>query len=150
MEITEVRIRLLESRRDRLRAYATITFNNTFVVRDLRVIEGGRGIFVAMPSRRLADRCPRCACKNHLRAVYCNDCGARLPTGRVQKDITGRPRLHCDVCHPVNKDARQQLEDVILNRFREENSRKKQGLYQPPPEDEYEVEDDGHFEMIYE
>lgn len=148
MEITEVRIRLLEARRDRLRAYATITFDNTFVVRDLRVIEGGRGIFVAMPSRRLADRCPRCAGKNHLRADYCNDCGTRLPGGRVPRDASGRQRLHCDVCHPVNKDARNGLERTVIHRFHEELSRKQAGLYQPPPDDEYEVEDDGHLEMM--
>jgi len=146
VQITEVRIRLLDSRRDRLRAYATITFQHTFVVRDLRIIEGGRGIFVAMPSRRLADRCPRCACKNHLRAIFCNDCGVRLPSGRVKKDSHGRARLHCDICHPVNKDSRLRVEEIVLARFREEVLKRDQGIYQPPPDEDFEFEEGTDYE----
>lgn len=147
MQITEVKIRLLDSRRDRLRAYVTITIDHVFVIRDLRIIEGGHGTFIAMPSRRLADRCPRCSCKNNLQASYCNDCGNRLPAGRVQRDASGRPRLHCDVCHPVNREARHLIERVIMDRFREECALKSAGNYNPPPDDEFEVEDDGHYEL---
>jgi stage V sporulation protein G len=146
MDITEVRIRLLDARRDRLRAYATITLDQTFVVRDLRIIEGGRGVFVAMPSRRLADRCPRCACKNHLRAEFCNECGVKLPTGRVKKDAQGRARLHCDVCHPVNREARERFEGVVLARYYEEMEKHKHGLYKPPPGEDFEFEEGAEYD----
>ncbi len=57
MEITEVRIKLMEESEDRLRAFCSITFDNCFVVRDLKIIEGSHGPFVAMPSRKLTHRC---------------------------------------------------------------------------------------------
>ena len=51
MEITEVRIKLMENPEDRLRGFCSITFDDCFVVRDLKIIEGNNGPFVAMPSR---------------------------------------------------------------------------------------------------
>ncbi len=53
MEITEVQIFPVADRA--LKAYATITIDDCFVVRDLKIIEGRKGIFVAMPSRRRKD-----------------------------------------------------------------------------------------------
>jgi stage V sporulation protein G len=54
MEITEVRVFPVSSE-ERLKAYATITIDNAFLVRDLRVISGNTGLFVAMPSRKMKD-----------------------------------------------------------------------------------------------
>lgn len=54
MEITEVRI-FLVTNEERLKAYATITIDNVFVIRDLRIINGNNGLFVAMPSRKMKD-----------------------------------------------------------------------------------------------
>lgn len=53
MNITEVRVYPVEE--ERLRAYATITFDDCFVVRNLKVIQGNNGLFVAMPSKRRRD-----------------------------------------------------------------------------------------------
>ena len=53
MEITEVRISLRED--DKLKAFASITFDDCFVIRGLKIIEGSNGTFVAMPSRRRND-----------------------------------------------------------------------------------------------
>ena len=53
MKITEVRITLRDD--GKLRAFASITFDDCFVVRGLKVIEGNTGLFVAMPSRRRPD-----------------------------------------------------------------------------------------------
>lgn len=55
MEITEVRVYPVAHEDDRLLAYATLTFDDAFVVRDLRVIRGNTGLFVAMPSRKRQD-----------------------------------------------------------------------------------------------
>lgn len=52
MNITEVRVRKVDFE-GKTRAVASITFDDTFVVHDLRVIEGDRGLFVAMPNRKL-------------------------------------------------------------------------------------------------
>ncbi len=56
LEITEVRVTLREDEQnDRLKAFATMTLNNSFVIRGLKVIQGTNGVFVAMPSRRRPD-----------------------------------------------------------------------------------------------
>ncbi len=51
MELTDVRVRKIEGD-GRLRAYATITFDDCFVVHNVKIIDGHGGLFVAMPNRR--------------------------------------------------------------------------------------------------
>lgn len=53
MEITEVKVYPVNE--ERLKAYATITIDNCFVIRDLKVILGNEGLFVAMPSKKRKD-----------------------------------------------------------------------------------------------
>jgi stage V sporulation protein G len=53
MEITEVKV--FPVNEDRLKAYVSITIDNCFVVRDLKIIEGTGGLFVAMPSKKRKD-----------------------------------------------------------------------------------------------
>lgn len=54
MNITEVRVKKMENE-GRMRAVASITFDNAFVVRGIRIIEGDKGLFIAMPSRKTRD-----------------------------------------------------------------------------------------------
>lgn len=53
LQITEVRIALRDD--DKLKAFASMTFNDAFVIRGLKIIEGTNGMFVAMPSRKKPD-----------------------------------------------------------------------------------------------
>ncbi len=132
MEITEVRIKLLpqhNAHEDRLRAFCTVTFENAVVVRDLKIIEGQNGFFVAMPSRKLTSRCPRCSAKNHLRARFCNDCGAHLKPQTVTED--NRLRFHADIAHPINARTRGMMEKCILEGYHQELESSKQPGYQP-------------------
>lgn len=55
MKITDVRLRKVNNPDTRMKALASITFDDSFVVHDLRVIDGNNGMFVAMPSKRTAD-----------------------------------------------------------------------------------------------
>jgi len=54
MKVTDVRLRRVDTE-GRMRAIASITFENAFVVHDIRVIDGNDGLFVAMPSKRTPD-----------------------------------------------------------------------------------------------
>ena len=54
MEITDIRVHKIESE-GKLRAVASVTFDDVFVVHDIKVIEGEKGMFIAMPSRKAAD-----------------------------------------------------------------------------------------------
>ncbi len=117
MNITEVRVKLMRNRSDRLRAFCSITIDDDFVVHDLRVIEGRSGFFVAMPSRKLTDNCPRCGGKNELRAEYCNECGAKLDEGRADRKSE---KVHVDVAHPINTECREQVQQRVLTAYQEE------------------------------
>ncbi len=125
MVITEVRIKLVEENNERLMAFCSVTFDNAFVIRDLKIIEGTKGLFVAMPSRKLTDRCSHCGCKNHLRARFCNNCGHKLDENRAGRDPDGRAKLHADIAHPINSSCREVLQSAIVKAYHEERERAK-------------------------
>jgi stage V sporulation protein G len=129
MELTEIRIKLIQDKGDKLRAFASITIDQTLVIRDLKIIEGGNGLFVAMPSRKLCDRCPACGGKNHLRARFCNDCGSRLRDYRGRIDERGRPRLYADIAHPISQHARDFVQGSVIRAYKHELERSKQEGY---------------------
>ncbi len=131
MQITEVRVKLVEDPGEKkLLAFCTITFDNEYVVRDLKIINGPKGPFVAMPSRKLADRCS-CGAKNHLRSRYCNECGRQLNPNRAGRDERGRAKLHTDIAHPINARSRQAIEAKILDSYHREVERSKHPGYRP-------------------
>jgi len=55
MNVTEVRVFPVKKEDDKLKAFATITLDSCFVIRDLKVIHGNSGLFIAMPSRKKKD-----------------------------------------------------------------------------------------------
>lgn len=125
MEISEVRIKLMEDNNERLLAFCSVTFENSFVVRDLKIIEGTKGLFVAMPSRKLTDRCTHCGYKNHLRSRFCNQCGGKLDEDRATRSIDGRAKLHADIAHPINSSCREKMQTEILRAYGGELERSK-------------------------
>lgn len=82
MEITDVRVRKITGE-GKLRAVASVTLDNAFAVHDIKIIEGDKGLFIAMPSRRMTD---------------------------------GEYR---DIVHPIHSEFRTQLQQVILDSYRE-------------------------------
>lgn len=136
MQLSEIRISLCPPHSGRLRAFCSLTFDNTFVIRDVKLIEGNDGLFLAMPARKLCDRCKRCGEKNHLRARYCNNCGLRLDENRYLRTASGnaapgRVKLHADIAHPIHPGCRQEIEQKVLAAYREELEKSKQPGYQP-------------------
>jgi stage V sporulation protein G len=93
MNITEVRVSLREDAK--LKAFASITLDNSFVIRGLKIIEGKTGTFVAMPSRKRKD-------------------------GEYQ-----------DIAHPINNEAREEMERIVLAEYRKELRRAK--VEEEPP-----------------
>jgi stage V sporulation protein G len=80
MNITDIRLKKIDNG-SKMKAIASVTFDDAFVVREIRVIEGQNGLFVAMPSRK-------------------------TPTGEFK-----------DIAHPINADARQLIQDAILEEY---------------------------------
>ncbi|BBM84125.1 SpoVG family protein [Candidatus Uabimicrobium amorphum] len=118
MEITEVKVKVVESKNDRLQAFCSITIDNCFVIRDLKIIEGAKGAFVAMPSRKIMGKCPHCSAKNHIKARFCNECGVQLTEGDKAKGA----KLHADIAHPINSECRNLLQDKILEVYEKEKA----------------------------
>ena len=141
MDITEIRVKMVGDNADRLKAFCSITIDSEFVIRDLKVIDGINGIFVAMPSRKLADRCPKCGYKNHLRAHFCNDCGTKLGDNRAAKDLQGRAKLHADVAHPINAVCRDRVQKAVIEAYQDELQRSQEPGYAPPKYDD-DLDDD--------
>ena len=83
MQITDVRIRKVE-KEGKMKAIVSITIDEEFVVHDIKVIEGEKGLFIAMPSRKASD---------------------------------GEYR---DIAHPINSKTRDEIQTLILNRYKEE------------------------------
>jgi stage V sporulation protein G len=137
MEITEVRIKLMEDSDDRLQAFCSITFDNCFVVRDLKIIDGTNGPFVAMPSRKLTRHCHSCGSKNHLKAQYCNQCGSRLHEDRTARDAEGRAKLYADIAHPINSQCREMIQSRVIAEYRTELERSQQPGYVSRYDDDY-------------
>jgi stage V sporulation protein G len=131
MQITEVRVRLVSNKDDRLKAFCSMTMDDEFVVRDIKVIDGAGGYFVAMPSRKMSGRCSKCGGKNHLGAKFCNNCGTRLPQNRVRRDPRGRVKLHADVAHPISVECRQRIQEALIGAYEEELERSKEPGYKP-------------------
>jgi stage V sporulation protein G len=135
VEITEVRVKLMDEPGERLQAFCSITFDDSFVVRDLKIIEGSTGPFVAMPSRKLTAHCPQCRCKNHLRAAFCNQCGGRLKEQQAIKDEEGRAKLYADIAHPINSTCREMIQERVIRAFAEEKERSRMPGYVPSYDD---------------
>ena len=141
MDITEVRVKLMEDSDDRLQGFCSITFDDSFVVRDLKIIEGTNGPFVAMPSRKLTAHCPKCGCKNHLRSGFCNQCGLRLKDDLAMKDQDGRAKLYADIAHPINSECREMIQNRVIAEYRSERDRSTQPGYVSRYDDFYDFEE---------
>ena len=119
MDITEIRIMKKEDQTKKLRAFVNVTFDESFVVRDMKVVEGSKGLFVAMPSRRLKVNCPQCRYKISIGSRFCSHCGAKLPDlrGEVRG---GKDSGHKDIAHPITLEFREKLQQVILDAYNQQ------------------------------
>jgi len=141
MQITEVRIKLVGHSEDRLLAFCSITFDFAFVVRDLKIIEGTQGLFVAMPSRKITAPCFSCGYKNALRAAYCNRCGVDIREVTDPRVDEGRRSMYADIAHPIHADCRDMIERAVLAEYQVELERAKSPDYVCRYDQEYRVED---------
>ena len=132
MEITDVRVALRESPEKRLKAYATLTFDHCFVVRNVKVIEGKNGLFVAMPSHKPKTVCAQCHFKNDFGGRFCCQCGGPMSPVVRPADIGARaghgPELadnqaHRDIAHPITVEFRQYLQQTILAAYEAERAK---------------------------
>ena len=134
MEITEVRIFAKESEDKKLKAFATITFDDCFVVRNIKVIEGNKGLFVAMPSRKIKEPCPKCGFKNPARSKFCNQCAAPIPPPPPASadNRAQRQSEHRDIAHPITAECREMIQRKVLDAYNAERQSSPQQQAAPP------------------
>ena len=133
MDVTEVRVFLRnKDSNKKLKAYVTITFDNCFVVRDVKVIEGSKGFFVAMPSAKMKTTCSQCGHRNVVRSKYCNQCGATVEQQPVKAvsaaDDEHRQNEHKDIAHPITPECREYIQKKVLEAYKLEAGNAPQGL----------------------
>ncbi|MCA9058914.1 MAG: SpoVG family protein [Planctomycetaceae bacterium] len=110
MKITNVHV-LPSDDCSKVLAYASITIDACFVVKDLRIIQTDTGeLFVAMPSRSASIHCHACHHRIPVSANFCSYCGTPLPP----EAIPDTPRLFHDVAHPINAECRETIEQAVI------------------------------------
>jgi len=124
MDITEVRVFLRnKDSNKKLKAYVTVTFDNSFVVRDVKVIEGSKGLFVAMPSAKMKSTCGQCGHRNVVRSKYCNQCGSTIDQ-QVKQSVASpeesRQTEHKDIAHPITPECREYIQKKVLEAYDQE------------------------------
>lgn len=129
MKITEVRIFRREDLHKKLRAFAAVTLDGQFVVRDLKVIEGANGLFVAMPSRRMREPCAKCRQLVEVGSRFCASCGAPVeaPRERRAKEGDARQSTHRDIAHPITLACREYIQKTVLEAYERERDHAPQG-----------------------
>ena len=136
MKITEVRVFPVESKDGKLKAFATMTFDDWFVVRNVKVIQGNSGLFVAMPSRKAMDSCPKCRFKNARGSRYCNQCGTEVGQQQPRMGDERNPAEHMDIAHPIKQECRMYIQDQVLGAYSQEaEKQKKEGVEYKPQTD---------------
>ena len=120
MEITEIRVFQKEGQDKKLKAYATVTFDNSFVVRNIKVIQGSSGLFIAMPSRKMKRLCQKCRFKNEAGSKFCNHCGASIKPESPNAELSDAKAEHRDIAHPITQQFREYLQTRILEAYEKE------------------------------
>lgn len=123
MQVTKVDVRLAAELVEHIRAgrslaerlgiiaYCNITFDQSFIVRDVRVIGDADSIKISMPSRKLSVNFA-CGHKNDFDNEFCGKCGqARAIAADLM--LAGM-RCYFDVCHPIESHLRRHLNDMTI------------------------------------
>lgn len=132
MEITKACIKLVEGQNERFHAFCDVVLDDLLVIRDIKLIQDGSGRFlIAMPSRKISDRCPDCGQKNHLLARYCNGCGEKLAEDRFSRSSTGRAVLFADMVHPTTTAFRFRIQTAVIEAYLQEKERSSKPGYVP-------------------
>jgi stage V sporulation protein G len=110
MKITYIKIKKHEGE-SRLKGIASITFDNCFVVHNIKIIEGDRGIFIAMPSQKN----PKVAFSRSNSET--NQENSKENYSDNTNSIKNFPRKYLDIAHPINSDTRKMIEEEITKTF---------------------------------
>ncbi len=122
MKITEIRIFPKEGRDKKLKAYVTVIFDDVFVVRNIKIIQGLETLFIAMPSTKARVPCQECRFRNEVGNKFCNNCGSLIKTEHMSLTHTDSKSEHRDIAHPITQQFRKYLQTEILEVYEKEGA----------------------------
>ncbi|WP_457912652.1 SpoVG family protein [Candidatus Phytoplasma sacchari] len=118
--VTSVRIKKKYKSTNRLKGIASITFDNSFAVRNIKIIQGDEGIFIAMPSVPKFPKEDDDGINDNIKKIKKN-----YPNNKKNADseVTDNndedsPEF-LDIAHPINSEVRNKIESVIKKYFEE-------------------------------
>ena len=120
MIITEVRIDPA-AEAGPLLAWATIVFDDSFIIKDVKLLRGTDGRpFISMPRRAVRDHCRRCGKSIDVTSAFCPSCG--LEQGPVAnrvsaRDNVGRLKVYVDIAHPIRRGLREAILEAVLDEW---------------------------------
>ncbi len=124
MNITSIRVEIIPEgtvhKEVCLVGAASFVIDDCFIIKDVKILRDGSGLFVAFPSRRVEDRCPYCGRKVFVLNYFCGGCGAALQKDRARIDERGKLRVRMDTAHPLNRECRERLQGLIVKAYEEE------------------------------
>jgi stage V sporulation protein G len=116
MNITEIRIALGAEDDQPVRAYCSVSFDNCLAIHDVRLLQVGDRMFVAMPNRKRTAPCLACQSRNTVESRYCNYCGNRLAAGENRDPADGAKKFF-DIAHPLTREFREELETELVKGY---------------------------------
>ena len=120
-QITDVKISLNPEGNSKFKAIASMILDNVFVVKEIKIIDGEKGLFVAMPCMQITKRCPKCGKKNPVQNRYCANCGKTL-CNHKKVDFPLRKEEYRDIAHPICKECREYIESAVVSAYREKSA----------------------------
>ncbi len=127
MRVTSVRVRLASdhAKNHGLLAYATVELEECFLVTDVKILSKGKrredGLLVSMPTRYAMHKCPNCARKVPVVDTFCPHCDKPLPF------VSSDQSFFEDVCHPTKSWFREIFDQAVIDAWKLELERVKQG-----------------------
>ncbi|MFH1422009.1 MAG: zinc ribbon domain-containing protein, partial [Planctomycetota bacterium] len=115
IEVTQINVTPVE-RAGRLCAVCELVINRVFIIKEIKIISTKYGNIVRLPEKEVVMSCPYCKNRNHLRARFCNACGAKLTNGKKEKKInTPLSQFFYPVVFPMSVECREYISNVVLS-----------------------------------
>ena len=88
-------------------------------MRDIRIIEGKRGLFVALPSKKMQRNCLQCGFKNAVTNKFCGSCGTKLDPLEKPEEMQDAPsQQHRDLAHPIKTEFRDYIQEKVIEEYK--------------------------------
>ncbi len=111
MEITKINVKLVSKEKSRLKAYVSVVLDGCLEIRNIRIIQGKKDLFVVMPNKENFRTCPFCGSKTSWKDQYCKSCGKEISV--IIPSVKFK-----DIVRPLTSDFAKYFTDAILTEYK--------------------------------